>query len=162
MLHYITVPNRTTVASDSCCQLAITPRAFGRKSRAKQTIIGICEGKTLHCRLSSNENMKRLPAPPSPKLKFDSGSIDLRWISAPILFPLASTGFPLSNTIGVNNPEEANDNAQNKPAGPAPTMIIFCLVLDSMPWLVFGSSIPSFVVVLIPSFCIASRSILPG
>lgn len=53
---------------------------------------------------------------PSPKLKFDSGSKFLLCINAPILFPLPSTGSPLSSNMGVN-PDDANDRAQNSPAG---------------------------------------------
>ena len=54
---------------------------------------------------------------PSPKLKFDSGSKFLLCINAPILLPLPSTGSPLSSSMGVN-PDDANDRAQNRPAGP--------------------------------------------
>src|SRR5210317_1289942 len=80
-----------------------------------------------------------VPAPPSPKEKLLSGSTHRRCINAPILLPLASTGCPLSKRIGVHKPEDARDKAQNKPAGPAPTITIlgFDLVTSALMSLLF-------------------------
>jgi hypothetical protein len=65
----------------------------------------------------------QVPAPPSPKQKFDSGFRIRRAISAPISLPRSSTAFPLSRSF-TKNPLDAKDSAAKRPQGPAPTIII--------------------------------------
>ena len=64
-----------------------------------------------------------VPAPPSPKQKFDSGLSFRRTISAPISRPLFSTAFPRSRSFTLK-PLDARERAANSPAGPAPTIRI--------------------------------------
>jgi len=61
-----------------------------------------------------------VPAPPSPKLKLDSGLISRRTTRRPISFPRSSTFRPRSHRT-TGTPDEASCMAANSPAGPEPT-----------------------------------------